>query len=256
MKYPKIYKLSKQKKATIKDIVQNDTWNILLSRNLAQIETTEMLALFADLGTPPVLDDEATDELRCTLAGGFSAKTCYNWLVEQLPALPNKIPVSCIWIQYVPPKVQFFLWSAALNAIPTLDNLMRRGCQVQNQLCPMCQMHSEIVNHLFLHCAYASKVWNYFLKGYDVSWLQGETLIAQLEAWKFRRGRNMGRKLWPLVIFAICWSIWDERNRRVMAHMRLREDKVVITEVKLLLYNWGTNQNWFHFNSFRELVTH
>ncbi|XP_026459517.1 uncharacterized protein LOC113360196 [Papaver somniferum] len=215
-----------------------------------------MIALFAELGTPPVLDDAATDELRCTLAGGFSVKTCYKWLVEQLPTLPNQIPVSCIWIQYVPPKVKYFMWSAALNVIPTLDNLLRRGCQIQNHLCHMYQMQPGSVNHIFLHCQYVYTVWYYFIRGFAIRWAQGETLIAQLEAWKFRRGRNRRIKLLLSLIFAICWSIWDERNRRFMAHKQPRAAAVVITEVKLLLYKWGASPKCFQCTPFRDLVTH
>lgn len=127
-------------------------------RNLHQPEMSQMLQMFEFLGTPPTLEDDEEDELICTSSGGFNNRTCYKWLIQQLPATPNDVPFSCMWIQSVPPKVQFFMWTAVQNSIATTDNLLRRGCQIQNVTCSLCNAHSESVNHLLLHCKYSHKV--------------------------------------------------------------------------------------------------
>ncbi|XP_026384734.1 uncharacterized protein LOC113280306 [Papaver somniferum] len=100
-------KRTSAKNAFVRDMIKNNTWDIKLRRNLHQPEMSQMLQMFEVLGAPPILEDE--DELICTASGGFSTKTCYTWLIQQLPATPNDVPFSCIWIQYVPPKVQFFM---------------------------------------------------------------------------------------------------------------------------------------------------
>ncbi|XP_026384653.1 uncharacterized protein LOC113280214 [Papaver somniferum] len=238
------------------DMIADGVWNIQLKRNLTQQEIPQMMELFSVQGTPPILNDEEEDELQYNATGGFSVKLCYNWLIQQLPATLNEIPHSCIWIQFVPQKNQFFMWQAAQNAIPTLDNLLRRGCEIQQSTCALCSLAPESVDHLLLHCDISHKVWSYFIGGYNIRWVQGGSVSSQLQAWKFRRGRNTERKIWPLIIFAISWTLWDERNRRVMAHKRPKEAEEIISDVKYLIYIWGSHQKWFSGLSFRELITH
>lgn len=220
-----------------------------------------MLQLFEWLGYPPSLNDQE-DELKCNIAGGFSTKSCYNWLIDQqqqqqpLIPPPPPPPYQCIWVKFVSPKTQTFMWLAAQNAIPTTDNLVRRGVPIQNMMCSLCNSQAETVNHLLLHCSYTHKIWNYFIGGYNVRWANGGSLEAQLQAWKFRRGRNRGMKIWPLLIFAIVRSIWEERNRRVMANKSPRSEGVIINEIKALIFHWGKAEKWFWGYSFRDLVTH
>ncbi|XP_026398949.1 uncharacterized protein LOC113294785 [Papaver somniferum] len=129
IQFPNIYKIATSKNATIKEMISNNAWNLKLRRNLTQREIPEMMALFATLGTPPYLnEEEEEDELVCTTTGGFNVQLCYKWLIEQLPVTPathSPVSYSCIWIQGVPTKVQFFIWTAAQNSIATTDNLKR-----------------------------------------------------------------------------------------------------------------------------------
>jgi len=48
-------------------------------------------------------------------------------------------------------KVAFFVWSAALGKIPTIDNLRKRRVIVVDRSC-MCKRNRESVNPLLLHC--------------------------------------------------------------------------------------------------------
>ncbi|XP_026399914.1 uncharacterized protein LOC113295803 [Papaver somniferum] len=123
-------------------------------------------------------------------------------------------------------------------------------------MCAFCNSAPESVNHLILHCSYAHKIWSYFIGGYNVRWVTTGSLEAQLLAWKFRRGRNRGRKIWPILIFAIVRAIWEERNRRVTANKPHRVEGIIINEVKALIFQWGNAEKWFWGNSFRDLVTH
>ncbi|XP_026438870.1 uncharacterized protein LOC113337403 [Papaver somniferum] len=92
LQYPNIYNLSTSKNGTVKDMIHNNAWNLKLRRNLTQQEIPEMLALFAFLGTPPTLNDEEEDDLVCTATGGFNAKICYNWMMEQIPSTHPTVP--------------------------------------------------------------------------------------------------------------------------------------------------------------------
>lgn len=92
------------------------------------------------------------------------------------------------------------MWSISYNSIPTADNLLRRRCTIQTATCSLCNFFPETVNHLFLHCNYVHKIWSYFIAWYNIKWVQSGSINGQLEAWKFRRGRNRDRRIWPLLI--------------------------------------------------------
>lgn len=236
-------------------MVVNDSWDIQLKRNLKNVEIREVTQLFQLMVDTPNLTEEE-DSIQCNGSIGFTTKFCYNWLIERSDSPSSQVPYSCIWIKHVPPKVQVFLWSAAQNAIATTNTLVRRGCAVNNMTCSLCSQEDETVSHLLLHCQITSQIWSYFLKGYNVKWVQSRDICSQLQAWKFRRGRNMGRKIWPLLMFAICWVLWDERNRRVMTGKNPRSLGTLINEVKAKIYKLGAPANWFRHNTFRDLITH
>jgi hypothetical protein len=56
-----------------------------------------------------------------------------------------------VWRIEVLLKVAFFVWSAALGKIPTIDNLRKRRVIVVDRSC-MCKRNRESVNPLLLHC--------------------------------------------------------------------------------------------------------
>ena len=57
----------------------------------------------------------------------------------------------------VSPRAAFFVWSATLGKILTLENLRKRQVVVINR-CYMCKKDGESVNHL-LHCEVAHALW-------------------------------------------------------------------------------------------------
>jgi hypothetical protein len=59
-------------------------------------------------------------------------------------------PWKSIWRTKAPPRVAFFVWSAALGRILTLDNLKRRNIVLVNR-CGMCKKEEESIDHLLLH---------------------------------------------------------------------------------------------------------
>lgn len=152
-----------------------------LRRNLHQSEMQEMLHLSEWLGSPPTLTAQE-DELECNMPGDFTAKNCYNFLMEHESFHAPITPYQCIWVYYVPPKCHIFLGMVAQNAIPTTNNLVRRGCNIQNVNCSLCNQAPETIFHLVLHCSYSHRIWNYFLGRYNIRWVQARSVEAQFHA--------------------------------------------------------------------------
>ncbi|KAJ0835493.1 putative reverse transcriptase zinc-binding domain-containing protein [Helianthus annuus] len=62
-------------------------------------------------------------------------------------------------INGMPSKVNYFTWRAALGRIPVKHELMKRGIQINNQMCPKCDSYEESVAHLISGCTMSKLVW-------------------------------------------------------------------------------------------------
>ena len=90
---------------------------------------------------------------------GFQVKDYYR---DILPQSGITLPWRSIWKSKAPPRVAFFVWTAALGRILTTDNLRHRRVLVLDY-CWMCKRNGESISHLLLHCSYATELWNFFL---------------------------------------------------------------------------------------------
>nr|GEZ44607.1 hypothetical protein [Tanacetum cinerariifolium] len=63
------------------------------------------------------------------------------------------------WNQYLPIKVNVFVWRLMLNRLPSRVNLDRRNIEVDSLLCPSCFKDVETINHTFFNCSLAKDLW-------------------------------------------------------------------------------------------------
>ena len=99
--------------------------------------------------------------------GLFEVKSYYRALS---PRGSSSLPWKSAWRSKAPPRVAFFVWMAVRSKILTLDNLGRRGMVVMNR-CWLCETKGESVDHLLLHCAAASGLWNAFFASFGLCWV-------------------------------------------------------------------------------------
>lgn len=64
-----------------------------------------------------------------------------------------------IWSLRSPRVVQFFLWKACQNILPTKANLYKRNLSL-DPLCPICGRSEETVCHILWHCPSTHDVWS------------------------------------------------------------------------------------------------
>jgi hypothetical protein len=79
-------------------------------------------------------------------------------------------PWKSIWKVKVLPRMAFFVWTATLGKILTLDNLRERNIIVM-EWCYMCKTSEESIDHLFLHCMVDTELWSMILQLFGVVWV-------------------------------------------------------------------------------------
>jgi hypothetical protein len=75
-----------------------------------------------------------------------------------------------IWKVKAPQRVAFFVRKAPLGKILIFDNLRKRTIMVIEWCC-MCKHGGESIDHLFLHCEVATKIWSALLQLFGVDWV-------------------------------------------------------------------------------------
>ncbi|GMP39961.1 hypothetical protein CsSME_00010601 [Camellia sinensis var. sinensis] len=122
--------------------------------------------------------------------GVFSVSSFFGVLEEGGGGV---FPWKCIWAMGSPSKIAFFVWTAALGRILTIDNLIRRRHGLINWCC-MCYRDAKTVDNLLLHCPVVSRLWNFLVALFGFVWVKPETLMGVLQSWGGTRVRKRCRK--------------------------------------------------------------
>ncbi|MFS7977434.1 putative reverse transcriptase zinc-binding domain-containing protein [Helianthus anomalus] len=150
---------------------------------------------------------------------------------------PNDVPWKH-WNKWVPPKVNLFIWRAIKGRIAVKVELVKRGVQLENQICSRCNKEEESVNHLLLSCLKSRAVWwnvLIWLKlPVQMNYNSCEDLFDKIEELN-------GSKVWKNLIKAIFmitfWHIWKFRNDK---EFNKKEGLIseLVEGIKELSYLW------------------
>jgi hypothetical protein len=78
--------------------------------------------------------------------GKFEVRSFYNEIISKVRC---PFPWKSIWRTKALPRVAFFIWSAALGKILTLDNLRKKNMVLINR-CGMCKRYEETIDCFFI----------------------------------------------------------------------------------------------------------
>lgn len=162
-----------------------------------------------------ILVQEVEDELvwEHTKNGKFSVKSAYLFRFEaQFGELVRQEGQRFqlwdkVWGLGLPPKFLLFVWNVIHRILAVKDALRRRNVIV-DPICPLCGLDEETIEHLFLNCNFAQRVW------------RASNLVLE-----FSIGTPVGFSVWFSAwineapdkevirhsIF-ILWAIWRVRN--------------------------------------------
>jgi hypothetical protein len=167
---------------------------------------------------------------RLNANGIYSTKSMYQFLERNLAGSHNK----WIWKSKIPLKIKIFLWQIFQNAILTRDNLKKRKW-LGSPVCSFC-LHNETAQHLFFECSNARVVWG------NLGSILGTNLCPsshwQSLAW-FYKFYPKGKKFHMVLLAAICWGIWNIRNKITFDKVMVRSPLVTISSVCSFLHYWA-----------------
>ncbi|OVA07358.1 Leucine-rich repeat [Macleaya cordata] len=99
------------------------------------------------------------------------------------------------------------------------------------------QKMEETGDHLLLHFQYTTYLWSYFLACFSENWIMPKTVMGMLHAWRGNQ-RNVREKLVRKVLLpAVWWVTWNERNKRKFDDRATCVERVII-KIKALIFYW------------------
>ncbi|KAL0444761.1 UNVERIFIED_CONTAM: hypothetical protein Slati_2198800 [Sesamum latifolium] len=114
-----------------------------------------------------------------------------------------------IWKSKDFPKVVLFAWKCVWEALPTSENLKKRGVPIFDG-CVSCSADTEDVFHVLFFCSFAHLVW--VVSGFP--WGALRFTSASVEDWFRAVHGELDWSEWELFL-NICWALWWARNQRI-----------------------------------------
>ncbi|KAL5703068.1 hypothetical protein ACHQM5_028204 [Ranunculus cassubicifolius] len=247
VKYEGLYELSRYKGAFIKDcapIVELTVdWNLGLRRRLPDHLVEKLAELLELLGCYSIVGFDHDQMLWEDGSKPLMVKTMVKCLT--LDRLQEKqlgifnFPDRRVWLNELPTKVSFFVWSLLRLAVLTQDKLQRRGFALANR-CVFCKENEESALHLFFQCRKTKKIWSYFYASFGLVFDSSLSIFQYINKECTMPLSVEGAKYWSWLFHGIVWVIWLERNLRIFEGLKSKKSSL-IDKVKRLLWEWGLN---------------
>lgn len=194
----------------VSDLMVEDGWNgELLNEYFTEEEAQAIKKVFI-----PSFPRQDTWSWGLTKSGAFTVKSAYHrilnseWASSAASGCTSQDKVwDNIWHAKVPQKIKFFCWRAVRNAIPTLQNLTRRGMEV-DPICSRCGEGVESDVHMLATCPEAAKAWYFSALRLDTKGCQ----VFSFGEWVGLLLDRVKEKKWWNVFWSMCWSICLDRN--------------------------------------------
>jgi hypothetical protein len=186
--FPDLYDIACAKDASVATHLElfggSNKWNIRFTRAAHDWEVDVIASFFRVLYSVRV-KQEGKDKLwlapskrgLCDVKSFDSVLVCNDGFLS---------PLNSVWWTKIPLKATFFVWSAALGNIITMNNLRKHRVIVIDKCC-MCKRKWEFIDNLLLHCKVACALWNvfffFFTKIFRLSWVMPRREIDLYACW-------------------------------------------------------------------------
>lgn len=180
--YPCFFRIARFKDAEVVEVVSNGNggldWNIPFSRDLHEWEIPLVGNLTKDLQLVflnPVQEDNRVWSPATN--GVFSSKSFLS-ILTKVQSLSCNVSLSCFWKTMVPQGLLLYF----LGKQNTREVIQRRlpFLCISPSMCPFYKRDEESGNHIFIHCAFSSEVWNFFKQALSLNFAMLESVESFL----------------------------------------------------------------------------
>jgi hypothetical protein len=232
-----------QNVAKVCDIIDNSpkNWNTtIINQNFLPFESSLIHQI-------PLIKESIEDQLICphSKEGNYTVKSGYNLLKHwQKSTSPNSSSYNSqnniwkkLWNLHTIPRHKMLLWRIIQRAIPVRSNLNKRGVPC-NTLCPRCLLKEETIEHVFMHCQHASKIW--FGSKLGIKFDHSHTNFPEWLTYAINSLKNEDL----IYMAAVVYGIWYARNPQIFEYKDI-EDNITLEKASASIqeYQKATNIN-------------
>lgn len=150
--------------------------------------------------------------------GVYSSAKGYRLLQSHRDiSLPTRFWME-VWDPLALPTVNFFFWILMHKKVLTGENLLKRKIAGPHR-CSLCKEAMETMDHLFVDCSFANKVWALILQGLKAEIPTKISIVDLFLSWKYCYPLSSLNSLWPriwiIVPKFVCWKLWLARNEQI-----------------------------------------
>ena len=113
------------------------------------------------------------------------------------------------------------VWRAMIDMLPTRVNMIRRGVNIQNNICLLYSKVVETIQHLLIGCEVGQKVWDNCDNWLDISSVRHNDVLNHFRNFYVIGLGRKGNQVWKGVWVAITYEIWKHRNWIVFPDRRV-----------------------------------
>ncbi|TYK10888.1 LINE-1 retrotransposable element ORF2 protein [Cucumis melo var. makuwa] len=121
-----------------------------------------------------------------------------------------------LWRSHIPQKCKFFIWTMVHQKLNTMDNIQKRNpnmCLNPNW-CISCRSSNEDMNHLFILCPTAHRLWNLWSSETGIPMANTNVKDLCLSLCRLTGGNAKNIISFNAAI-ATLWTIWIRRNNLI-----------------------------------------
>ncbi|XP_071719017.1 uncharacterized protein [Rutidosis leptorrhynchoides] len=161
------------------------------------------------------MDSEKEDSFSWKLceSGVFTTKKLTKHIMSKVYPSRN-ISLATMRNNFVPKKVEVFVWRAKRERLSVLCELDKRGIDLHSILCPLCDGDIESVRQSLFSCTNVREIWKKVRDwwGFDSVGLSFDNLLCGFVPLSYS---ELGSNLWLAVEWICVYLIWKNRNQKV-----------------------------------------
>ncbi|GJY85879.1 RNA-directed DNA polymerase, eukaryota, reverse transcriptase zinc-binding domain protein [Tanacetum coccineum] len=209
--FPRLYALESSKDVTVSSKI-GDTSLVCSFRRIPRggIEQNQFDSLVELVRSVTIVPSADRWNWNLESTGIFSVASARRRIDEI--CLPN-IGEETRWVKCVPIKINVLAWKIKTDALPTRFNISRRGIDIQDMSCPICDNAIESTDHLFFRCGLVRDIANKVLSWWNLDHANLNS-YAEWKSWLVSiRMDSKLKKMFEGVWYSIWWYVWIYRNQ-------------------------------------------